>query len=126
MTDPVTNALAIQLEYGEDELKAQINDRLRKTAQGVAENISRDIAAKVARQLVEQYIMVEAAKLTHDTIVHTVKSEIDALIRTALDNFTNNPYYIQRHEDKVRAIARHAAQQLELEALSLRTGRQFY
>jgi len=35
MTDPVTNALAVQLEYGEDELKEQINEHIRKIAYAV-------------------------------------------------------------------------------------------
>lgn len=126
MTDAVTNALAVQLEFGEEELKQQIHDHIKGVARSVADSVARDVASRMAQQMVEQYIMVEAAKLVHDTLVVTVKQEIDALIRNALDAYTNNPYYIQRHEEKIRAIARQAAQQLELDALAIRTGRSFY
>ncbi len=85
MTDPVTNALAVQLEYGEDELKDQINEHIKNVARSVADNVARDVASKLTKQMVEQYIMHDAAKLVQETVKHELKMIMDVQIRDAIE-----------------------------------------
>ena len=122
MTDPVTSALAVQLEYGEDELKAQINDRLKEIARSVADNVARDVASKMTKQMVEQYIMHEAAKLVEETVEHTLKVIMSEQIRQALEYFKSSDEYIHRHRNAIHNLARDAAQSVNKDALRAFTG----
>lgn len=122
MTDPVTSALAVQLEYGEDELKAQINDRLKKVAHSVADNVARDVASKMTKQMVEQYIMHEAAKLVEETVTLKLKTIMDVQIRDAIERFKASDEYIQRHRSAIHNLARDAAQSINKDALRAFTG----
>jgi len=122
MTDPVTNALAVQLEYGEDELKDQINERLKEVARSVADNVARDVASKLTKQMVEQYIMHDAAELVEETVKHTLKTIMDVQIRSALADYTNSDLYIQRHSNAIHNIARGAAQSINKDTLRALTG----
>jgi hypothetical protein len=122
MTDPVTNALAVQLEYGEDELKAQINERISNVARSVADNVTRDLASKVVKQMVEQYIMHDAAELVQETVNRELKIIMDMQIRQSLDQFTNNDGYIYKHRNAIHNIARDAAQSINKDALRALTG----
>jgi uncharacterized phage infection (PIP) family protein YhgE len=122
MTDPVTNALAVQLEYGEDELKEQINERLRSVARSVADNVARDVASKLTKQMVEQYIMHEAAELVQETVARELKTIMDVQIRSALADYTNRTDYIQRHRTDIHNLAREAAQSINKDTLRAFTG----
>jgi hypothetical protein len=122
MTDPVTNALAVQLEYGEEELKMQIRDHISNVARSVADNIARDVASKLTRQMVEQYIMHDAAELVQETVNRELKIIMDMQIRTALAEYTNSDVYIQRHSNAIHNIARGAAQSINRDTLRAFTG----
>lgn len=122
MTDPVTNALAVQLEYGEDELKDQINEHIKNVARSVADNVARDVASKLTKQMVEQYIMHEAAELVQETVALQLKTIMDVQIRSALAEYTNRTDYLQRHRTDIHHIARDAAQSINKDALRAFTG----
>ena len=122
MTDPVTNALAVQLEYGEDELKAQINDRLKEVARSVAENVARNVASAMVKQMVEPFIAREAAELVQQTVVRELKIIMDVQIREALNQFANSDNYVQRHSGAIHNIARSAAQSINKDTLRALTG----
>ena len=42
MTDPVTNSLALQTQFGDDELKKEVNDYIVKIALEVAHEVVRE------------------------------------------------------------------------------------
>ncbi len=122
MTDPITNALAVQLEYGEDELKEQINERLKEVARSVAEEVAKNIASKMTQQLVEHYIMHHAAEVVEETVNRELKTIMDVQIRSALADYTNRTDYIQRHRTDIHQLAREAAQSINKDALRAFTG----
>lgn len=122
MTDPVTNALAIQLEYGEDELKAQIEARLREVAFATAENVATQIAKQVATNLVDRYITEQAVSHINTLFDQRVRVLTEQVIKEQLQVFLSD----YKFNEAVRNISRQTAQQLELDALAVRTGRQFY
>lgn len=124
MTDPVTNALAVQLEFGEDELKAQINDHLSEVARSVADKVTRDVAALLVREMVEGYLFRNGAEMVQDVVQRELKIIMDMQIREALERFTQNDNYIQRQRNMISYIAREAAHQVNKDVLSAFIGRQ--
>lgn len=122
MTDPVTNALAIQLEYGEEELKQQIHDHIKNVARSVADNVTRDLASKLVIDMVDKYITDQAMSHIEQLFQQRVSVLFAQTIKDQMYVFLSD----YKFQEAVRNISRQTAQQLELDALAVRTGRQFY
>lgn len=122
MTDPVTNALAVQLEFGEEELKQQIHDHIKNVARSVADNVTRDVASKLVIAMVDKYITDEAMAHIDQLFQQRVSMLFAQTIKEEMQMFLSD----FKFNEAVRNISRQTAQQLELDALAVRTGRQFY
>lgn len=68
MTDPVTNALAVQLEYGEDELRQEIEARIA----GIAINALQNIIDKKIREAFDEFKDYDTYIRKHEHTVYTI------------------------------------------------------
>lgn len=76
MTDPVTNSLALQTQFGDDELKKEVDQHIT------------NIAAGVAKAVVMQVIN------DHDTFRRLIVNnnyEFETAVARSLRNFLQNP-----------------------------------
>lgn len=67
-TDPVTNALALQMEFGDDELKAAVDER-------IAEIVKREIRFYMQNNSheVTQRVIVDNASTFNNQVIRAVK-----------------------------------------------------
>lgn len=74
MTDPVTNALAVQMEYGDEELKRDIDARI----------------TEIVRREIRYYMSNNSAEITQRVIVDNAGTFNSQVLR-AMKDFMNNP-----------------------------------
>jgi membrane-bound ClpP family serine protease len=98
MTDPVTNALAVQLEYGEEELKQQIRNRI----EAVAEEAAMIRTEEVAERMVRTYLQLHGQEILNSVVTN--------IVETKLQQFTNNSNYINNHSHLIKQLATTATQ----------------
>jgi cell division ATPase FtsA len=98
MTDPVANALAVQLEYGEEELKQQIRDHIESVAEEAATIRTEEVAERMVRTYLQQH---------GQDILNVMVTNI---VQDRLQQFSNNSTYISNHSQLIKQIATTATQ----------------
>ncbi len=99
MTDPVTNALAVQLEYGEEELKQQIRDHI----EAVSEQAATIRTEEVAERMVRTYLQLHGQEILNSMVMN--------IVDTKLQQFANNSTYINNHSNLIKQLATTATQE---------------
>ena len=76
MTDPVTNSLALQTQFGDDELKKEVDQHIINIATGVAQSVVR-------------HAFNEPDNFRRMVVNNTY--EFETLVAQALKNYLKNP-----------------------------------